>query len=71
MILKCWGDVGAVTLYYNGDTTTEEGSFRDVSFDFGTLHYCRNFETIDKWTKDNGLKGVVMDNLWWGGNNIA
>ncbi|KAI2994338.1 transcriptional regulator family: Fungal Specific TF [Aspergillus niger] len=66
--IMCWGDVGAVTLYYNGETTSETELFRDVSFDFGTLHYCRNFDSINQWTKENGVGAATMNNLWWGGS---
>ncbi|SPQ23033.1 64a0ad20-e7e3-43d1-b9e2-d08983336c34 [Thermothielavioides terrestris] len=71
--VMCWGDVGAITLYYDDHGKPNEmpgsESDRDVSFDFGTLHYCRNFDTLNHWTKRNGVQSVTMDNLWWGGSN--
>ena len=63
---KCWGDVGSILLHHGGNTTAS--GHDDTVFDFGTLHYCRNFESIVEWTRENGVKSVTMDNLWWGGS---
>ena len=61
---KGWGDTGAITLFYDGKGTSYERLWliRGASFDFETLHKCRKFDTINDWTKENGVKGVTMDN---------
>ena len=68
---KCWGDVSAIPLYYDdhGRPTEEDSSRDDVSFDFGSLEYCRNFNALNEWTRQNGVQNVLMDDLWWGGNS--
>ncbi|KAK3688792.1 hypothetical protein B0T22DRAFT_407429 [Podospora appendiculata] len=66
--IMCWSDVGAIALYYDDHEVAVPKGLpdreRDVSFDFGTLHKCRNFDDLNAWTKDNGVQGVPMESLW-------
>ena len=39
-----------------------------MSFDFGSLEYCRNFDALNEWTQKNGVQDVFMDDFWWGGH---
>ncbi|KAL2129311.1 hypothetical protein VTI74DRAFT_7957 [Chaetomium olivicolor] len=68
--IMCWGDVSAIPLFYDDHgRPTQEGTDRnDVSFDFGSLEYCRNFDALNEWTQKNGVQDVLMDDFWWGGH---
>jgi hypothetical protein len=37
------------------------GPGRKTNSDFETLHYCRSFEAIQKWTGENGLSHAALD----------
>lgn len=56
---------------YTNPTEDPATTHRGLIFDFGTFQRCRDFEKIQEWTQQNGVKHVVMDNLWWGGSNTV
>ncbi|EPE30615.1 hypothetical protein GLAREA_03582 [Glarea lozoyensis ATCC 20868] len=56
--ISCWGDTTVILEFIDEPYT---------KVDFGTLHYCRDFDRIGQWIKENGVKEVELDNLWWGG----
>lgn len=62
--ITCWGDTTVILEFIDEPWT---------KVDFGTLHYCRDFEEIRQWTKESAVRHVTLDNLWWGGiawNNL-
>ncbi|KAB8229847.1 uncharacterized protein BDW43DRAFT_302806 [Aspergillus alliaceus] len=61
--LLCWSDIVPVLQEFEDDRLHTHV----VKYDFATKHKCRNFEDIRDWTLRNGVKGVEMDNAWWGG----
>ncbi|KAK0702771.1 hypothetical protein B0H67DRAFT_604467 [Lasiosphaeris hirsuta] len=64
----CWSDVTPVGRYYTTPMEDPMKTNRGLVFDFGTFQRCRDFERIQEWTQQNGIKHVAMDNLWWGGS---
>lgn len=60
---KCWADSGVVLTYFLDSSASDP----KLHYDFGTKHYCRNFDQIEDWTKENAVKSVTMQSLWWSG----
>ncbi len=68
-VSKCWSDVTPVGRYYTNPMEDPMKTNRGMAFDFGTFQRCRDFERIQEWTEQNGVKHVAMDNMWWGGSD--
>jgi hypothetical protein len=59
----CWADTGLN--FYSTQWDQAAGKVVRKGMDFGTLHYCRNFDVITSWTSDNGVRDVLMDEDKW------
>jgi hypothetical protein len=60
--VMCWSDTAVIL-----QEIDDQGR---LVYDFGTQHYCRDFDRIKRWTKANEVKDMTMDNLWWGGKGV-
>ena len=56
--ITCWGDTSMILEHIEEPWT---------KIDFGTLHYCRDFNKIRRWTAENAVTELTLSNLWWGG----
>jgi len=54
----CWADLTPIIKEVFPNLAPE--------YDIETLHYCRNFDAILDWTRENGLQGIALEKGWWG-----
>ena len=55
----CWGDS---TPYLHEILRGPEGLV--INVDFGTVHYCRDFDALLAWQKDHGDLDTLIDGGW-------
>ena len=64
-MVMCWADTSVILQEYDPDPP--EGQEGRLLFHMDSYHRCRDFDRIKKWTENNAVENVTMNNLWWGG----